>query len=207
MNRKQCEVIQDLLPLYIDGICSDGSRRMISEHLEYCDECKNLYANMSKSVETKSKDPEFDSERAFRAINHKWKMRKIAIVCVSIMLTAIVAFIGYMVYQNVSFVHDFFSPVTSVFLRDMPDDEWHCIRFEDGGVLVFDSVFYEKEVTLDGNSDGAISIRISDEDGTIVLEETAMQPGTSLDLDELQRDAEYVVDIKTEADSVLLRFH
>jgi len=33
MKTKQCEVIQDLLPLYIDNICSDESRRMVTEHL------------------------------------------------------------------------------------------------------------------------------------------------------------------------------
>ncbi len=207
MNRKKCEVIQDLLPLYIDGICSDGSRRMVSEHLENCDECKNLHTNMSKSVEQNFVEPELDSKRAFSAIQHKWKRKKIAIICASVLLTAFVIYIGYMVYQNVGVVHDYFSPVTSVFLRDMQDDEWQCVCFENADVLVFDSVFYEKEVTLDGNSDCEISIRISDGNGTIVLNETVIQPGTSLDLDGLQRNVEYAVEIKTAAESVLLRFH
>jgi hypothetical protein len=35
-----CEVIRDLLPLYIDGCCSEGSRRMVEEHLDECPTCK-----------------------------------------------------------------------------------------------------------------------------------------------------------------------
>ena len=30
MNR-QCEIVQDLLPLYVDDICSPASREMIAE--------------------------------------------------------------------------------------------------------------------------------------------------------------------------------
>ena len=31
---KQCEIVQDLLPLYVDGACSEASAEMIKEHLE-----------------------------------------------------------------------------------------------------------------------------------------------------------------------------
>ena len=61
--------------------------------------------------------------------------------------------------------------------------------------------------TLDGNGDGAISIRIFDRSGTIVLDEAVIEPGTSLKLDALQDDTEYVVEVKTTADFVLLNFH
>lgn len=72
MSTKKCEVIQDLLPLYIDNICSDESRRMVSEHLESCNECKKLYENMSNPVEQDLSEPELDSKQAFKAIKHKW---------------------------------------------------------------------------------------------------------------------------------------
>ena len=35
-----CKVIQDLLPLYTDGICSDVSAQMVEEHLKECASCK-----------------------------------------------------------------------------------------------------------------------------------------------------------------------
>jgi len=34
-----CKVIEDLLPLYIDEVCSDESKRLVEEHLEECDAC------------------------------------------------------------------------------------------------------------------------------------------------------------------------
>lgn len=207
MSTKLCEVIQDLLPLYIDNICSNESRRMVSEHLENCDECQKLYKNMNQAVKQDSIELELDSKQAFSAINHKWRMKNVSIMCISIILTAIVVFTGCMVVQNVSSVHNFFFPVTYADLRDLPDDEWQRISFNDSDFLIFDSIFYDKEVTLHANSDGAISIRIFDKNGNIVVEETVIEPGTSLSLDTLKNNIEYVVEIKTTADFVLLNFY
>ena len=33
-------MIQDLIPLYIDGCCSEESRRMVEEHVKICAECR-----------------------------------------------------------------------------------------------------------------------------------------------------------------------
>ena len=41
-----CKVIQDLLPLYVDKICSDESRELVDEHLEQCNNCSVLLQKM-----------------------------------------------------------------------------------------------------------------------------------------------------------------
>ena len=43
---KQCEIVQDLLPLYVDGACSEASAEMINEHLETCADCRAIYEQM-----------------------------------------------------------------------------------------------------------------------------------------------------------------
>lgn len=43
---KQCEIVQDLLPLYVDGACSEASSEMIKEHLESCPTCNGIYQQM-----------------------------------------------------------------------------------------------------------------------------------------------------------------
>ena len=42
-NKLPCELIQDLLPLYEDGLCSERSRDLIEEHLSECETCRNIY--------------------------------------------------------------------------------------------------------------------------------------------------------------------
>lgn len=41
-----CEIIKDLLPLYIDGVCTDESRCAVKTHLESCPLCKENYEAM-----------------------------------------------------------------------------------------------------------------------------------------------------------------
>lgn len=43
---KECCLIQDSMPLYIDGICSDETKEYIAEHLQSCEECKKVYEDM-----------------------------------------------------------------------------------------------------------------------------------------------------------------
>ena len=49
----ECDVIRDLIPLYIDDVASTASRRMVEEHLAECADCRALLGRMkSEEVET-----------------------------------------------------------------------------------------------------------------------------------------------------------
>ena len=37
--KKECEIVRDILPLYVDGVCSDASREIIVDHLKECPDC------------------------------------------------------------------------------------------------------------------------------------------------------------------------
>lgn len=53
MNHKiPCEIIKDLLPLYVDGLTSEATDREIREHLEECGECREMYGRMKCGVES-----------------------------------------------------------------------------------------------------------------------------------------------------------
>jgi len=47
-----CDVIKDLIPMYIEGRCSEASGQTVEEHLNTCAECKKLYEDMKSSKET-----------------------------------------------------------------------------------------------------------------------------------------------------------
>lgn len=42
MDDMKCDVIQDLLPLYIDNVCSEASKSCVEEHLSSCEKCRNI---------------------------------------------------------------------------------------------------------------------------------------------------------------------
>ena len=43
---RQCEIVQDLLPLYAENMVSEGSRKMIEEHLPGCGDCTAAYQKL-----------------------------------------------------------------------------------------------------------------------------------------------------------------
>ncbi len=49
MNMK-CSVIEDLLPLYVDGICSKDTKELVEVHLKECTECNEKYIDMTKEI-------------------------------------------------------------------------------------------------------------------------------------------------------------
>jgi len=48
MSKINCSLIKDLLPLYIDDLCSKESTEIITNHLEVCEECNKEYAQLKK---------------------------------------------------------------------------------------------------------------------------------------------------------------
>ena len=52
MSRKiPCDIIKDLMPLYVEGLTSEETGREIEAHLEGCGECRDLYKRMKQEVE------------------------------------------------------------------------------------------------------------------------------------------------------------
>lgn len=66
MSRIDCNVIRDLLPLYIDGACSQQSADLVKEHLESCAECRSLYATMTEDIHPGIPAPAMDGKKLFR---------------------------------------------------------------------------------------------------------------------------------------------
>lgn len=47
--KTDCEIIRDLLPLYVDDICSEKSRELVDEHLRECAECGSLLDRLKRT--------------------------------------------------------------------------------------------------------------------------------------------------------------
>lgn len=46
-----CNVIKDLLPLYVDDCCSEESGKLVATHLEGCESCRRAYGQMKKTFQ------------------------------------------------------------------------------------------------------------------------------------------------------------
>lgn len=47
-----CDIIRDLLPLYVDGALSDTSAELVREHLRECHPCRLNYRQLKPVIKT-----------------------------------------------------------------------------------------------------------------------------------------------------------
>lgn len=52
-----CNVIKDLLPLYVDECCSEESTRLVAEHLDTCESCRKIYDQMRETCQSYEEKP------------------------------------------------------------------------------------------------------------------------------------------------------
>lgn len=70
-----CGIIQDLLPLYHDGVCSPESRTEVEEHLKTCPDCRAALAVMDAPLPEVEKAAA-DDAAAMKKISGAWKKDK-----------------------------------------------------------------------------------------------------------------------------------
>ena len=51
MGNNTCDIVKDLMPLYVDNVLSDASRKYVDEHISACEDCKKKLESMSSTKE------------------------------------------------------------------------------------------------------------------------------------------------------------
>lgn len=50
MKEIKCTIIQNVLPLYIDEVVSQDTKKMVEGHLQHCDKCQKAYESMKSEL-------------------------------------------------------------------------------------------------------------------------------------------------------------
>ena len=91
MEQTKCDIVMDLLPLYMDGVCSEESQKMVEEHLIHCQECKQFLETMKTEVNISSdtKQRETDAKILKKMKKRIWIERFVlatVAVCIAIII-------------------------------------------------------------------------------------------------------------------------
>ncbi len=74
---KTCDMVRDLLPLVVDGACSDASRAFAEEHIRTCPACGKIYKQLQNDACENSLRQETSAVLAPR----RWRNRAFAVSC------------------------------------------------------------------------------------------------------------------------------
>ncbi len=89
-EKKDCKIIQDLLPNYIDGLANEETNKFIEEHLKECGECKQTLENMQKDLKVNITDEDKKAVKYFKKYRNRLRFLLI------ILLVILVIFVGNM---------------------------------------------------------------------------------------------------------------
>lgn len=79
--KKECKIIQDLLPNYIEKVTNDETNSVILEHLKGCKECSEVYNSMRESLKVEQLDTSGEVQY-MKKFKNKLKILKLIIIFV-----------------------------------------------------------------------------------------------------------------------------
>jgi len=85
-----CEVINDLLPLYIDDLCSNDSKVAINVHIKTCEVCKSELQAMQLSITANTREQNLNDAAVVKMLSKEWKKNKWKSLLKGIVYTLIV---------------------------------------------------------------------------------------------------------------------
>lgn len=94
MSKVKCDVIEDILPLYIDEVCREATHELVEDHLNECPPCKEKLNNMKKDLVLVPNEMN-ENLKAAKPFKKLSRLKKILISIIIILLLAIGWIIWY----------------------------------------------------------------------------------------------------------------
>jgi hypothetical protein len=97
-----CELIQDLLPLYHDKALSEVSNKIVEEHVQTCNLCKAYSEDIESNVdhlEEANKPPNINTTAFSKQVK---RIRKILLTIFIVMILLLTAAVSFIIYLDLS---------------------------------------------------------------------------------------------------------
>ncbi len=91
MNQNNCDIARDLMPLSIDGVCSEGSQRFLDAHVAECKPCSDYFAGMKTGLQLPIKAEPTQEDQVLKvSLRHVSKRFKVLWITLAALICAFV---------------------------------------------------------------------------------------------------------------------
>lgn len=102
--RNECNIVRDILPLYVEDMVSEDTASFVEEHLESCAECREELAELKKSAEiadmSKPVPVNYVNEAApLKAVKKRLRRRQMLMILLSFVVTVVlIGGVGFILF-------------------------------------------------------------------------------------------------------------
>lgn len=146
-----CEIIEDLLPLYEDGVCSEKSREAVQLHLRQCSRCAGLVGNTLPEPDLPEIPPEeWAVKRSLRKVRKRWII-SLAVVVLVLPIVYMLCKLGWNEYQKQGICFSNLGTVRRAeqFAEVLEDGAWESVAAEMDFSRDYDSIQEALAITLE----------------------------------------------------------
>ena len=94
-----CNVFRDLLPAYLEGLCSSETGKLMEEHAAQCEECRKQMQKLEWTQKEEVREPEWEmSIEPLKKVKKRIKHKNIALVFVTVLLVGLIVVTGVLTY-------------------------------------------------------------------------------------------------------------
>ena len=105
MAKITCDIVKDLIPLYVDNVLSGDSKKLVEEHLQSCEECREYNKAISEgAVFASSRSAK--EKALIKKIKNKINYKRLATACITAVVVAAISFSAF----YVGFVREYYLP-------------------------------------------------------------------------------------------------
>ena len=98
-NKTECEIVQDLLLGYVDGVLNTESKKLVEKHLLKCDNCqtklKEIKADIKENESTQKKEIDY-----LKKIRRKSKIKSVILAIVIILILCFITYLYKFIIIN-----------------------------------------------------------------------------------------------------------
>lgn len=136
-ENRDCKIVQDLLPNYLENLTSEVTNEFIEQHIAKCPECKKVFNNMSGEIEVE----EINQDKEINYLKGIRKRVKRTITIVSLIVIIIASCIVCYIYNQSRIQVNNYTFLRASYVREDQEDS---IDGNIYGSLI--AVFDEKDI-------------------------------------------------------------
>lgn len=127
----ECDIVKDLMPLYIDDLLSENSKKFVEDHINSCESCKNYYDKLSSEIKIPvSKEARFSDLRPIEYLKSNLSKKIIKKVLGTTLVIGLL--VGAFLFANL-----YKLPVDHQMIDFYVNDNYLMMKYHEKGDILF----------------------------------------------------------------------